>query len=134
MKIAVSALGFLIGLAIGPVLVQTLHLSQDLATILTIVIAIICAVVAFRFYTFVVTLSIAFFFGNLAYVIAAASGAQMLWALVLAVIVGLFAFALVRALKLVDVFFCGDDRGTRCERCNCGTIYTDQSYAVELTR
>ncbi len=105
MKFAVSLIGFLIGMTIGPVLVQILHISPDLTTLLSIVAGVICAIVAFRFYRFIVTLSIAFFFGNLAYVIAQSSGAHFPWGILVGIAVGLFVFFLVRSLKLVDVFF-----------------------------
>lgn len=105
MKFTVGLIGFLIGFTVANSLLTNVAWDSFIVLLISIAIGILVAAIAFGFYKFVVTLSIALFFGNLVYAIAFAAGTGVIGALIAAAIVGVLVFVLVHFLKIVDTLF-----------------------------
>ncbi len=105
MKLAVTLMGFVIGYAITPSLLAGFALAEPTIFVLSLVVAIVCAILAFSFYKFAITATIALFFFYFTYEFAQSLNqvASVSW--IFALMVGVLAFIVVAALKLVDVFF-----------------------------
>jgi len=105
MKLAVTLMGFAIGYALTPSLLAGFALAEPTVFVLSLAVAILFAILAFSFYKFAITASIGLFFFYLTYEFAQSLGqvASVSW--VIALIVGVLAFIVVSALKLVDFFF-----------------------------
>lgn len=105
MKLTVAVLGFLIGAGITSALLASSGWDSSVITIVAIAGGIAIASVAFWFYEVAITLSIAYFFGNLAYAIAISANQEHTAALVIAIAVGVVGFILLRAINVVDKIF-----------------------------
>ncbi len=105
MKLTIAIIGFLIGAGITNTLLASSGWDSSLITIVAIAGGIALASVAFWFYEFAITLSIAYFFGNLAYALAVSANQEHTVALVIAIVVGVVGFILLRAINVVDKLF-----------------------------
>lgn len=105
MKLAVALIGFLVGAFLAQLLAGMLGVPNEIDWIIAIVGGLFVALIAFAFYRFAVTLSIAFFFANLVYAVAVSMGIESVWASVIMLAAGVALFVIVSALKLVDGFF-----------------------------
>lgn len=105
MKLTVAVIGFLIGAGLTNALLSSSGWDPSVITIVSIAGGIALASVAFWFYEVAITLSIAYFFGNLAYAIAISANQEHTAALVIAIAVGVIGFFLLRAINVVDKLF-----------------------------
>jgi uncharacterized protein (DUF697 family) len=105
MKIAVTIMGFILGFSITSSLIAPLQWPELTVTLIAIGVGILLATVAFAFYKFAITTTIALFFANFTFTIAQSLGQGATESLILAFIVGILAFIAVVALRLVDVLF-----------------------------
>lgn len=105
MKLAVAVVGFLIGAGLTNTLLASSGWNQAVVTIVAIAGGITLASIAFWFYEIAITLSMAYFFGNLAYAVATSANQEHTAAFVIAIAVGVIAFMLLRAIKVVDKIF-----------------------------
>lgn len=105
MKFAVALMGFVLGFSLISSLIAPFTWPDWMLWVIPIAAGIALAAVAFAFYRFAVTLSIALFFVNFSYGVAHSLGQGTTESWAIAIIVGLVVFFLVFALKLVDVFF-----------------------------
>lgn len=105
MKATVAVVGFLIGLGIVYALLANSGWDQLVITLVAIAGGILVASAAFWFYQTAITLSIAYFFGHLAYTIAHTASSNYTMALVVGIAVGVIGFFLLRAIDVVDKIF-----------------------------
>ncbi len=103
-KFSVAIFGFLFGYTLTMILLSDMEVTP-LPMLGSVAVGVLCAAVAFRFYTFATTLVIAFFVGNLAYAAASYYTLDAVWITLVTVGSGLLAFVVVRALKAVEVVF-----------------------------
>ena len=105
MKLAVALIGFLVGAFLSQLVAGMLGVPNEIDWIIAIVGGLLVALIAFAFYRFAITLSIAYFFANLVYAVAVSMGIEPVWASVIMLAAGVALFVIVSALKLVDGFF-----------------------------
>lgn len=105
MKLTIAIIGFLIGAGITNTLLTSSGWDPSVITLVAIAAGIAVASVAFWFYELAITLSIAYFFGNLAYAVAISMSQEHTVALVIAIAVGVIGFFLLRAINVVDKLF-----------------------------
>lgn len=105
MKLTVAVIGFLIGAGLTSALLASSGWDQNIVTLVALAGGITLASIAFWFYEIAITLSMAYFFGNLVYAIALSSQLQHMTALIIAIVVGVIAFVLLRAINIVEMLF-----------------------------
>lgn len=103
-KVSVAIVGFLFGYAMTMLALLDFQTTLLITTI-GVIVGALCAVMAFRFYIFAMSLVIAFFAGNLAYAIATVYHLDVVLTTALTVGVGLLAFIVVRVFKIVEAMF-----------------------------
>lgn len=105
MKVAVAIVGFLIGFSIAGWLLSNVAWDSWVEFALQVLGGLIAGSVAFSFYRFAVSLSIAFMAGNTLLSIVTGLGVGSPESLIIAGIVGVIVFFIAQFLKVVDVFF-----------------------------
>lgn len=104
-RLAVGLIGGLIGFNIGHTLFYHLSMTGWIETTLTIVFAIVVAMIAISFYKLFITLSISYTAGSLTYSILRMLDAEVMIAIALAVLAGIMIFFVIRAMDLVEALF-----------------------------
>lgn len=105
MRLAIGAFGALLGFWLGSVLINLLSWNATVELIILLIIAIVLAVLAFRFYKFLVRASIAITAFSIVYAILTELGMAVIASLTLAILVAVIVFLAIKTFHLIDLLF-----------------------------
>lgn len=105
MKVVLAVLGGYIGINVGQLVVNLFNFNGAWAFMVIAATAVVLAYLAVSFYKLFVAAAAALMLGQLTQAVAVLFGVSSLWAAVLAFMVGVGSFILIRRLDIVEILF-----------------------------